>query len=557
MRLVSLATLLLVPSVALAGEMSTALSFAGQWGASTTGYARALFPALLLVAFVVEIVFRDPSTPPSFRHSVWRAAIVLALLSPMGGQTLYGSLCGALAGLSDGMAATLAPADPWAEFARVAEQWQDRLADAKRNNEDGAIAAQLGGLVFTAVLSLGLLLGQGAMWVMKTLASVLIILLYALGPLALVFWIPIKSDSLGRWLRTFLTVLTWPVMSAVLLAIITKASLRGLDGASPAFASVATALLLGVTALAVPVVSSSLVGGSMGAIGAGVSTLMQTAGLGAAVGSVALGGAAQAAGGAAKGLGAKVAPVAGALANAMSADGSMSAGPPAKGGPVVPAREALLPNAIDAVPVHGAPAVEQSGLGMGGPPPPPADALSGRIAPANMSPSRSPVAALEDAAARGQLSPPSAAPYEGGGGAGAGGAGRGDGAGGGPRPRAAKPPPPVPTAAVAAPQRPPVAAPVRAPPRAAMRPPAAAPSSADAPTAPAKPRAASWGATLDRLANEALALDLHPVPDAKSQQVRVAVAQQQLDRAVQAVAAGVSVEEWQQQETRACEDDGK
>lgn len=553
MRLASVAALLLLPSVALAGEMTTALSFAAQWGASTTGYARALFPALLLVAFVVEIVFRDPATPPSFRHSVWRAAIVLALLSPVGGHTLYGTLCGALAGLSDGMAATLAPADPWAEFARVAEQWQDRLAEAKRNNEDGAIAAQIGGLVFTTVLSLGLLLGQGAMWVMKTLASVLLILLYALGPLALVFWIPIKSDSLGRWLRTFLTVLTWPVMSAVLLAIITKASLRGLDGASPAFASIATALLLGVTALAVPVVSSSLVGGSMGAIGAGMSTLMQTAGLGAAVGSAALGGAAQAAqaaGGAAKGLGSKASPVAGALANAMSADAPMSSGPPAKGGPVVPAREALLPNAIDAVPVHGAPAVEQDGLGMGGPPPPPADALSGRVAPANMSPGRSPVAALEDAAARGQLRPPSVAPPDGGGGGGGGGAGRGAGAGGGPKARAAKPPPPVPTAAAAAQQRPPAAAPVRAPPR------AAAPPSADAPTAPAKPRVASWGATLDRLANEAVALDLNPDPDAKAQQFRVAVAQQQLDRAVRAVSAGSSVEEWEAQETRIREDAG-
>lgn len=540
MRLAPLAALLLVPSVAFAGEMTTALSFAAQWGASTTGYARALFPALLLVAFVVEIVFRDPATPPSFRHSVWRAAIVLALLAPVGGQTLYGSLCGALAGLSDGMAATLAPADPWAEFARVAEQWQDRLADAKRNNEDGAIAAQIGGLVFTTVLSLGLLLGQGAMWVMKTLASVLLILLYALGPLALVFWIPIKSDSLGRWLRTFLTVLTWPVMSAVLLAIITKASLRGLDGASPAFASIATALLLGVTALAVPVVSSSLVGGSMGAIGAGVSTLMQTAGLGAAVGSAALGGAAQAAqaaGGAAKGLGSKAAPIAGTLANAMSADGPMSAGPPAKGGPAVPRREAMVQNAIDAAPIHGAPAVEQDGLGIGRPPPPPADALSGRVAAPNVAPGRSPVAALEDAAAQGKLRPPTPAQGGGGGGGGAGGGGRGAGAGGGARP---KPPPPVPTAAIAA-------KPAAPPAPAARR--AAAPP-VDAPTAPAKPRVASWGATLERLANEAVALELNPDSNAKAQQFRAGEKQRELDRAVKAVAAGTSVEDWQQDEAR-------
>jgi hypothetical protein len=546
MKLVTLAALLLLPSVALAGEMTTALSFAGQWSASTMGYARTLFPALLLVAFVVEIVFRDPATPPSFRQSLWRGAIVFALLvsPPSSTRTLYGELCGVLAGVSDNMASTLSPTDPWQEFAKVAERWQRDLDEAKKGHQAEGLVAQIGGNLFTNVLALALLLGQGAMFVMKTLASVLVILLYALGPLALVFWLPLKSDSLGRWLRTFVTVLTWPVMSAVILAIITRASLRGLDGASPAFATIATALLLSVTALAVPVVSSSLVGGSMGAIGTGMSTLMQTAGLGAAVATGAAGGAATAAS-AAKGLGSKAAPAAKVLANAMSADAPMSSGPPAKGGPVVPAREALLPNAIDAVPVHGAPAVEQDGLGMGGPPPPPIDALSGRVAAPPVSPGRSPVAALEDAAARGQLSPPTA-PAGGGGAGAAGGGGRGVGAGGGgAQARGPKPPPPVPTAAVAAP---------KPAPRAAARP--VAPS-ADAPTAPAKPRGAGWGATIERLANEAVALDLNPDSNAKAQEFRRGEKQRELDRAVKAVASGVTVEDWQQEEARLREGAGK
>lgn len=228
MKLVTLAALLLLPSVALAGEMTTALSFAGQWSASTMGYARTLFPALLLVAFVVEIVFRDPATPPSFRQSLWRGAIVFALLTPppASNRTLYGELCGVLAGVSDSMASTLSPTDPWQEFASVAERWQRDLDEAKKGHQAEGLVAQIGGNLFTNVLALALLLGQGAMFVMKTLASVLVILLYALGPLALVFWLPLKSDSLGRWLRTFVTVLTWPVMSAVILAIITRASLQ-------------------------------------------------------------------------------------------------------------------------------------------------------------------------------------------------------------------------------------------------------------------------------------------------------------------------------------------
>lgn len=128
-----------------------------------------------------------------------------------------------------------------------------------------------------------------------------------------------------------------------------------------------------------------------------------------------------------------------------------------------------------------------------------------------------------------------AAPAGGGGGAGAGGAGAGGGAGGGAR--MPKPPPPVPTAAVAVPNP--------APARAAARP--VAPP-AEAPTAPAKPRVAGWGATLERLANEAVALDLNPDSNAKAQQSRLGEKQRELDRAIKAVASGVTVEDWQQQE---------
>ena len=113
------------------------------------------------------------------------------------------------------------------------------------------------------------------MWVIQEMAKVLAILLYALGPLAVVFSMPKTSDSLSRWLRTLITILAWPILSAVMLNIISSAGLKGLEGASPAFASIAMALLMGVCAAAVPAVASSLVGSGMGAIGSGLSTLTQ------------------------------------------------------------------------------------------------------------------------------------------------------------------------------------------------------------------------------------------------------------------------------------------
>lgn len=375
---------LVFPSVAFAGEMGNALGFAGQWGASTLGYARALFPAVLITALVVEIVFRDPSAPPSFRNSLWRAAIVLALLAPVGNQTLYGRLCGALAGLSDGMASSLGPSDPWGDFEKTASKWQEDISKAKAANEDGSIAAQVGGLFFASLISLALLLGQSALWVMTQFASVLVVLLYALGPLALVFWLPVKSDSLGRWLRTFVTVLTWPVMSALLLAIITRASLSGLNGASPAFASLATALLLGVTAFAVPVVSSGLVGGSMGAIGAGMSTVMQTAGLGAGAATGAL----SAAGGGLAGATSTAGSAAGAAGQALgNAPGSLAGamGVPS-GGDALPIRNGAMRAIIAGA---GAPGIVPNALDA--PPAPPA--ASRGVAAPSMSPS--PAAAAE------------------------------------------------------------------------------------------------------------------------------------------------------------------
>jgi hypothetical protein len=125
-----------------------------------------------------------------------------------------------------------------------------------------------------------MIVGQAAFWVVTELAKVMATLLYALGPLAVVFSIPKTSDSLSRWFRTYVSILAWPVLSAVMLSIIAQAGLQGLDGASPAFASISTALLMAVCACAVPALASSLVGGSVGAISSGLAMATQAGSVG-------------------------------------------------------------------------------------------------------------------------------------------------------------------------------------------------------------------------------------------------------------------------------------
>lgn len=274
---------LLAPTTALAGEMTTALSLGGGWGMQTLGIARGLFPFMLLLSLVIELVFRDPAQPASFRGPLWRAAIIFVLLVPLSipgyrNTTVFGWCVFGMAGLSDSITDSVAPKDVWKKFKAVNAKWQDELVQAKKSGDLGAgeaLGAGIGGYIFGALIGLALLIGQGAMWVIQEMAKVLAILLYALGPLAVVFSMPKTSDSLSRWLRTLITILAWPVLSAVMLNIISSAGLKGLEGASPAFASIATALLMGVCAAAVPAVASSLVGSGMGAIGSGLSTLTQ------------------------------------------------------------------------------------------------------------------------------------------------------------------------------------------------------------------------------------------------------------------------------------------
>lgn len=79
-------------------------------------------------------------------------------------------------------------------------------------------------------------MGQAAIWVMAFLARVLSALYFVLGPLARTASIPKASGTGGRWFRTFVTLLCWPLCSGVLLSLTLgvgrqEVSLRGVSSA--------------------------------------------------------------------------------------------------------------------------------------------------------------------------------------------------------------------------------------------------------------------------------------------------------------------------------------
>ena len=275
--------------------MVSALSLAASWGSKSLGLAHGFFPVMVIIGFVVELLFGEPGEQPTVRRTLWRSVLVFVLLTSVGSsghsgnQTIYSWACFQMASMSDSLTASLAPENAFAKFSEVSEKWLKELNSSSPSSVGDVLAlggAGLGGVLFSMLIGLAMLIGQGAMWVMQELAKVLAILLYAIGPLALVFWLPKSSDSLSRWLRTFITILAWPVLSALILSIVVAGGLKGLDGASPAFASIATALLLSVTACAVPAIASALVGSGMGAIGGGLATLTMAGSVG--TGGVAL-----------------------------------------------------------------------------------------------------------------------------------------------------------------------------------------------------------------------------------------------------------------------------
>lgn len=276
----TLATLLL-PALASAATSPVVLDLTS--GApkelldKTLGLAKGLFVFFFVVSLVIEGFGKSPAAPKDYSGCVMRACVVFVLL--LG----YGRIFGSVVNLADGIAARVTPSAVWTSF------WQDHkdgleklyaqsskadldaaATEAKSSlwaKADAALSGTIvGGVMFDSMVALLLMVGQAVVWVMAFLARVLGALYYVLGPLALVASIPKVSGTGGRWFRTFVTLLCWPLCSGVLLSLTLAIGRQGmnLQGVSPALGSIVSGLLLMATAILTPVLASGLIGGSAG-----------------------------------------------------------------------------------------------------------------------------------------------------------------------------------------------------------------------------------------------------------------------------------------------------
>ena len=285
MRRLAFLCTLLAPPVAFAANGPAVLDLRSgvpkELLANTLGVAMALVVPSFLFGLLLEVFGQSPTKPRDYAGYGFRLLVVVVLLK------FYGTVFGSVVNFAEGLATRVTPPSVWSSFSAAHAQhfqklWKQKSAAdesaenaAAKGDNDAAMrhaldsasigGSILGGVVFDSLIGALVLIGQAAHWVMGFLARVLGILFYVLGPLALVFSIPRASDLAGRWFRMFVTILSWPIFSGLILSIGLSVGAQGmaLEGVGTAFASVVTALLLIATAVVTPWLAAALVGGTI------------------------------------------------------------------------------------------------------------------------------------------------------------------------------------------------------------------------------------------------------------------------------------------------------
>jgi hypothetical protein len=276
---------LLAPSVAVAAGGPAVLDLTSgapkELLGKTLGIAMGLIVPCFLFGLLLELFGQSPAKPRDYAGYGFRLVVIVVLLK------FYGTIFGSVVNFAEGLATRVTPQEVWSSFSRAQAQNFEKLWKRKSAADEAAAKAAakgqndaamkhsmesaniggsiLGGLVFESLVAVLVLIGQAAHWVMGFLARVLGILFYVLGPLALVFSIPRASDAAGRWFRMFVTILSWPIFSGLILNIALSVGSQGmaLDGVGAAFASVVAALLLIATAVVTPFLAAAMVGGTL------------------------------------------------------------------------------------------------------------------------------------------------------------------------------------------------------------------------------------------------------------------------------------------------------
>jgi hypothetical protein len=225
-------------------------------------------PLALIVALAVEAFGHSPGLPRDFSTVVWRVVLVVFLL------LFYVPLFnGLMKHVFDPLADAVTPVSGLGEFLRQSIEAAKGLPSSQADQviaEGGVTGAAtaivqgagFGGFFYDSLVSLLLLVAEGLTIVLGKLGKLLAALLFCIGPLALVAAVPRPSRTGTRWFSHFVTILSWPIFSGLLLSILVAMGRDGSDTGGYLGAIVASLITAGM-ALVIPRLAYHIVGGTL------------------------------------------------------------------------------------------------------------------------------------------------------------------------------------------------------------------------------------------------------------------------------------------------------
>jgi hypothetical protein len=228
-------------------------------------------PLALIVGLLVEAFGRAPGQGRDLSVVIWRAVVVMFLL-----YFYVPIFNGLIVNVFDPLADKVTPVSGMGEFldraAKAAQGMPTSTSPGTTLPQPPAgsssagvvsgLTSKVGGFFYDSLVAFLLLVAEGLIIVMVKLGKVLAALLFCIGPLALVAAIPRPSSTGTKWFGHFVTVLSWPIFTGLLLSIMVA---MGSEGAETAgyIAAVIASLLMGAIALSTPRLAAQVVGGTL------------------------------------------------------------------------------------------------------------------------------------------------------------------------------------------------------------------------------------------------------------------------------------------------------
>ena len=230
-------------------------------------------PLAVILAVVLEALGRAPGVPRNFAAVFWRVLVVVFLFWN------YDRIFGAVISITEDIASRVRPADALAEFHAYMDEAYGAAAANSSAGVSGTPASEpvLGTLtsgLFDAGIGVLLFLAKALVYALERLARILTAVFFIVGPLALVAGIPRPSPTAFAWFRHFVTIASWPIFSGVLLGVMAAVGKQSVGGSSGNYlAALIAATVMGLCALAAPVLSAWIIGGGVQNLaGAGLNT---------------------------------------------------------------------------------------------------------------------------------------------------------------------------------------------------------------------------------------------------------------------------------------------